>query len=177
VRARVNSEIMDRRFIPKVAGGWEGVEREGYVLGEATAVVRHTLVGGRKLSDADAGPQSEVRYFSVPPGAVTRLEKHEHEHYVIVGEGLGHAIVGDDVREVREHDVVYIPPMEPHQFVNRGDELFGFFCIVPALRDFSQRLSSAEIERMQNTPAGAYIDPDGAPPLRGRHEKALSQRG
>jgi len=158
---------MQRRFVAKVADGWEGVEREGYVPGEATAVVRHTLVGNRKLSDADPGPRNEVRYFSVPSGAVTRLEKHEHEHFVIVGEGVGHAIVGDQVRDVREHDVVYVAPMEPHQFVNRGDEPFGFFCIVPALRDFSQRLSSAEIEHLQTTPAGSYIDPDGAP-LRAR---------
>jgi len=75
----------------------------------------------------------------------------------------GPAIVGDEVREVREHDVVYVPPMESHQFVNRGGERSAF-CIVLALRNFSQCLSSAEIEHLQNTPAGAYIDPDGAPP-------------
>jgi quercetin dioxygenase-like cupin family protein len=107
-----------------------------------------------------------VRYFEVPPGAVTRLEKHEHEHYVIVGQGVGQAIVGEEAREVRQHDVVYVGPLQPHQFVNHADVPFGFFCIVSAQRDFAQLLSAEEVNRLLSSPAGAYIDPAGAPPPR-----------
>ena len=159
---------MQRNIVGKNESGWDGVEREGYVPGVATAVVRHTIVGGRKTSADAPGPSNELRYFAVPPGAVTRLEKHEHEHYVIVGEGVGFAVVGEDVREVREHDVVYVGPLQPHQFVNRGSETFGFFCMVAADRDFSQALRPDEIERLKASPAGDYIDPDGAPPPRAR---------
>ena len=162
-----------RSIVPKESDGWEGVEREGYVPGIVTNVVRHTLVGGRKESSQTPGPSLELRYFSVPPGAVTRLEKHEHEHYVIVGEGAGIAIVGETAREVHRHDVVYVGPFEPHQFVNRGDAPFGFFCVVSSARDFSQRLTSEEIARLQDSPAGRYLDPDGAPPPRPRIEGAL----
>ena len=161
---------MQRRIVRKSDSGWEGVEREGYVPGAQTSVVRHTLIGGRKAAAGDPGPQLELRYFDVPPGAVTRLEKHEHEHYVIVGEGTGFAIVGETVREVRAHDVVYVGPLEPHQFVNRGSEPFGFFCTVSAERDFSQELSAEEIAHLMQTPAGAYIDPHGAPPPRARQK-------
>ncbi len=164
---------MQRNFIEKTSTGWEGVEREGYVPGVETAVVRHTLVGGRKEAPADPGPTNELRYFALPPGAVTRLEKHEHEHYVIVGEGVGYAVVGEAVREVRRHDVVYVAPFEPHQFVNRSDAAFGFFCLVSAVRDFSQELDPIEIERLNASPAGAYIDPHGAPPPRARAATAL----
>ena len=157
-----------RRVIRRAAGGWEGVEREGYVPGIETAVVRHTLIGGRKETEDEAGPSQEVRYFAVPPGAVTRLEKHEHEHFVIVGEGVGHAIVGNDVREIRQHDVVYVAPWEPHQFVNRGTETFGFYCVVSSVRDFSQELDPEEIARLLASPAGLYADPHGAPPPRTR---------
>jgi quercetin dioxygenase-like cupin family protein len=157
-----------RRVVRRADGGWEGVEREGYVPGTQTPVVRHTLIGGRKESNADPGPSQEVRYFALPPGTVTRLEKHEHEHFVIVGEGKGYAIVGSDVREIRPHDVVYVGPWEPHQFVNRSAEQFGFFCIVPAVRDFSQELSEDELRCLMATPAGAYADPHGAPPPRAR---------
>jgi mannose-6-phosphate isomerase-like protein (cupin superfamily) len=153
-----------RRVVRRTAEGWEGVEREGYVPGVPTKVVRHTLIGGRKEGPGDPGPANELRYFEVPPGACSRLEKHEHEHYVIVGRGIGHAIVGETVREVREHDVVYIGPLEPHQFVNRSEEPFGFFCFVSAVRDFSQELSPEEVERLAASPAGAYLDPHGAPP-------------
>jgi mannose-6-phosphate isomerase-like protein (cupin superfamily) len=150
----------------KTEMGWDGVEREGYAPEAPSRVLRHTIVGGRKLSEDSCGPKLEVRYFEVPPGAVTRLEKHEHEHYVIVGQGIGQAIIGEDAREVRRHDVVYVGPLQPHQFVNRGDVPFGFFCIVTAERDFAQLLSAEELSRLLSSPAGAYIDPDGAPPPR-----------
>jgi quercetin dioxygenase-like cupin family protein len=157
-----------RRVTRRTGDGWEGVAREGYVPGIATAVVRHTLIGGRKETAVEPGPSQEVRYFALPPGTVTRLEKHEHEHFVIVGEGTGYAIVGGDVREIRRHDVVYVAPWEPHQFINRSDEPFGFFCIVAAQRDVSQELSPDELRCLMATPAGAYADPHGAPPPRAR---------
>ena len=159
---------MQRAFVEKTSDGWIGVEHEGYVPGIATNVVRHTLVGGRKEAASEAGPSNEVRYFALPPGTVSRLEKHEHEHFVIVGEGVGHAIVGETVREVRVHDVVYVAPLVPHQFVNRGTETFGFFCMVAAERDYSQELSAEELARIEASPAGAYVDPHGAPPPRKR---------
>jgi len=159
---------MQRSVVPKSDTGWEGVEREGYVPGLDTAVVRHTLVGGRKSSASEAGPQNELRYFLLPPGTVSRLEKHEHEHYVIVGEGTGYAIVGETAREVGWHDVVYVAPLEPHQFVNRSQSSFGFFCLVSAQRDYSQELAPEEVARLRRSPAGAYVDPDGAPPPRMR---------
>jgi len=159
---------MAPRFILRSDTGWDDVKREGYVAGESSRVVRHTLVGQRKESDDAPGPTLEMRYFEVPPGAATRLEKHEHEHFVIVGEGVGHAIVGTDVREVRAHDVVYVAPLEPHQFVNRADETFGFFCVVTAHRDFSQQLNAEELAALAASPAGAFADPDAAPPARSR---------
>ena len=63
----------------------------------------------------------ELRYFEVQPGAASRLEKHEHEHYVIVRSGLGYAIIGDTATEIGPNDVIYVGPLELHQFVNRGD--------------------------------------------------------
>ena len=159
---------MQRAIIAKTAEGWDGVDHEGYVPGPKTNVVRHTLIGGRKDEPGLPGPTNEVRYFDLPPGTVSRLEKHEHEHFVIVGAGVGHAIVGETVREVRQHDVVYVGPLVPHQFVNRSDANFGFFCMVSAARDFSQELSPAELEALMASPAGAYADPHGAPPPRRR---------
>jgi quercetin dioxygenase-like cupin family protein len=157
-----------RPIIEKTPDGWAGVEPEGYVPGVRTNVVRHTIVGGRKDDPSAPGPANEVRFFDLPPGTVSRLEKHEHEHYVIVGHGVGFAVVGETVREVRQHDVVYVGPLVPHQFVNKSDAPFGFFCMVSAARDVSQELSPDELERLKASPAGAFIDPYGAPPPRKR---------
>jgi mannose-6-phosphate isomerase-like protein (cupin superfamily) len=164
---------MRSRVVKKVSSGWAGVDPEGYVPGEATAVVRHTIVGGRKCSAGEEGPALELRYFELPPGAVTRLEKHEHEHYVIIGHGRGHAIVGTEVHEVGPHDVVYVGRLEAHQFVNRGAEPFGFFCIVSAVRDVSQELSPEEVERLLASPAGTIADPFGAPRARAEADRSV----
>lgn len=144
--------------------GWDGVEVEGYRPGAATGVERHTIVGGRKDSPGDPGPGTEVRYFELAPGAVSRLEKHEHEHFVIVKRGLGYAIIEQDVTEIATNDVIYVAPLEVHQFVNRGEEPFGFYCIVSAVRDFSQEPTAEDLARLNASPAGKVAKPFAVPP-------------
>ena len=48
----------------------------------------------------------EVRYFEVAPGGFSSLEKHAHEHAVVCVRGLGQALVGDEVHELRPFDLV-----------------------------------------------------------------------
>ncbi len=144
--------------------GWDGVEVEGYRPGAAVGVERHTIVGSRKSDPAQPGPGLELRYFELQPGAVSRLEKHEHEHYVIVRCGLGYAVIGESVREIGASDVIYVAPLELHQFVNRADEPLGFFCIVDACRDISQEPSEEDLTRLAASPAGAIARPGAVPP-------------
>jgi mannose-6-phosphate isomerase-like protein (cupin superfamily) len=160
---------MKHRVVSREGSGWAGVPVEGYQPGAPPGVERHTIIGGRKESPESAGPQNELRYFRLWPGKVSRLEKHEHEHYVIVGEGEGYAILGSELREIKTHDVVYVGPLVPHQFVAKGEQPFGFFCTVSATRDFSQVVSPEELEQIKNSPAGAYVQPDGMP--RPRYER------
>ncbi|MGA8475158.1 MAG: cupin domain-containing protein [Candidatus Cybelea sp.] len=156
---------MQKRIVRTAGSGWEGVEPSGYAPGApGTGVARHTLIGNRKNERADPGPQMELRYFEVQPGAASRLEKHEHEHYVIVRKGLGYAVIDQTVTELAPNDVVYVGPLELHQFVNRGDEPFGFYCFVDTCRDFSQAPSSEELARLEASPAGAIAKPFAVPP-------------
>jgi mannose-6-phosphate isomerase-like protein (cupin superfamily) len=133
---------MRKRVIRATGRGWEGIEPAGYA----------------------PGPQMELRYFEVAPGAASRLEKHEHEHYVIVRRGLGYAVIGDTAIEIGPDDVIYVAPSELHQFVNRGDEPFGFYCFVEACRDFSQGPTPEELARLEASPAGAVAKPFAIPP-------------
>jgi mannose-6-phosphate isomerase-like protein (cupin superfamily) len=145
--------------------GWEGVEPAGYTPNApGTGVARHTIVGTRKSDPSEPGPRMELRYFEVQPGSASRLEKHEHEHYVVVRTGKGYAVVGDQAFEVAADDVVYVAPSELHQFINRGDRPFGFYCFVESLRDIPQVPTDAELERLQDTPAGAVAKPHAVPP-------------
>lgn len=156
---------MQHRVVRAAPHGWEGVESSGYAPNEPrTGVARHTIVGTRKNDPSEPGPKMELRYFEVAPGAASRLEKHEHEHYVVVRTGLGYAVVGDEVTELRADDVVYVGPNELHQFVNRGDVPFGFYCFVESCRDFPQVPSAQELERLNASPAGAVAKPNAVPP-------------
>jgi quercetin dioxygenase-like cupin family protein len=166
---------MKQRVVSVEGTGWTGIPVEGYQPGAPPGVERHTLVGGRKESTEGSGPQNEVRYFRLFPGKVSRLEKHEHEHYVIVGEGEGYAILGEELHEIKTHDVVYVGPLVPHQFVTKGDRPFGFFCTVSATRDFSQVVSPEELELIKNSPGGKYVQPDGMPRPRLERKKAEAQ--
>lgn len=153
-----------KRVIRAKEHGWEDVAVEGYRPGAAVGVERHTIVGGRKADPNEPGPSKELRYFELQPGAVSRLEKHEHEHFVIVKRGLGYAIVNDTVTEIASNDVVYVGPLELHQFVNRGNEPFGFYCFVDAMRDFSQEPTQEELDRLMASPAGKVAKPFAVPP-------------
>jgi quercetin dioxygenase-like cupin family protein len=161
---------MKRRVFHATAAGWEGIPVEGYQPGDAanTGVARHTIIGARKNEGGDPGPNMELRYFELQPGAASRLEKHEHEHYVIVRAGAGYAIIGDTATDVGPGDAVYVGPLELHQFVNRGDTPFGFYCIVDACRDFSQEPTQADLARLEASPAGAVAKPFAVPPPRKR---------
>ncbi len=156
---------MSRRVFRAAEHGWEGIEPSGYAAdAPKTGVARHTIVGTRKSAPDEAGPRMELRYFEVEPGAASRLEKHEHEHYVIVRKGYGYAVLGDAVSELSPNDVVYVPPLELHQFVNRAEEPFGFYCIVDSCRDFSQAPTEEDLARLEASPAGAVAKPFAIPP-------------
>ena len=160
----METKATQRRVIRTQGNGWDGVPVEGYRPGAAAGVERHTIVGGRKDDAAQPGPSSELRYFELQPGAVSRLEKHEHEHFVIVKRGEGYAVINDTLTEIAPNDVVYVGPLEVHQFVNRGDEPFGFYCFVDAMRDFSQEPSEEELARLMASPAGKVAKPFAVPP-------------
>lgn len=156
---------MKQRIIRASAHGWQGVEPAGYAAQTPdTGVTRHTIVGSRKNDPSEPGPKMELRYFEVQPGAASRLEKHEHEHYVVVRSGAGYAVIGDDVSELGANDVVYVGPLVLHQFVNRGDTPFGFYCFVDSCRDFPQTATPEELARLQASPAGAIAKPFAVPP-------------
>ena len=102
---------MRRRVIRAARDGWEGVEPAGYSPdAPGTGVARHTIVGNRKSDASEPGPRWSCATSRLQPGAASRLEKHEHEHYVIVRRGLGYAVIGDTATEIGPNDVVYVGP-------------------------------------------------------------------
>jgi quercetin dioxygenase-like cupin family protein len=129
-------------FYPFSEYTWEGVKTEAYKLepGNFANIVRNAIVGARGESC-----HFDLRYFEISEGGFSSLEKHQHEHVVICIRGQGKVRMGKKVRDVNFLDVVYISSQTPHQFINKGKEPFGFFCIVDRERDRPQELDLGSI--------------------------------
>ena len=87
------------------------------------------------LISAEEGPNFAMRRFVIEPGG--RMPEHtnlvEHEQFVL----KGHAKVGiaENLFEVKQNDVVFIPAGVPHWYEPLGTEPFEFLCMVPNTED------------------------------------------
>ncbi len=125
----VGSRVM--RFQPDFR--WDGVPVTEYkeTAKHHCGVSRATLVG----PGGGETTAFHVRYFEVEPGGYTTLEKHVHEHVVLVLRGRGQVRLGSVLHELSFGDAVYVAPNEVHQLRNPSTEPFGFLCLVDARRD------------------------------------------
>jgi quercetin dioxygenase-like cupin family protein len=101
----------------------------------------------------------ELRYFEMDAHGFSSLERHEHAHAVMILRGRGQCMVGDEVRDVKQFDLVTIPGWTWHQFRANAGEPFGFLCMVNVARDRPVLPSSDELARMRANPAvAAFLD-------------------
>ena len=91
----------------------------------------------------------ELRYFEMAAGGYSTLERHDHMHAVMILRGHGQCLVGDEVRPVKQFDLVTIPSMTWHQFRATDGEPLGFLCMVNALRDKPQLPDQQELEELK----------------------------
>ncbi|MCB1959618.1 MAG: cupin domain-containing protein [Rhodocyclaceae bacterium] len=127
---------------------WEAVDLLAYKAeGEAPFkdVTRQRLFASAALG-------CELRYFEVAAGGHSTLERHAHEHAVMVLRGRGGCLVGERVTEVGPHDLVHIPAWHWHQFRATAGESLGFLCMVNAERDRPQLPSAAEWAALRADP-------------------------
>lgn len=127
---------------------WQGVDVHAYKQeGEAPFrdITRQTLF-------AEAGMAADLRYFEMAPGGHSTLERHDHMHAVMIFRGHGQCLVGDEVRDVREHDLITIPGMTWHQFRAAADAAMGFLCMVDRQRDRPQLPAQSDIEKLRALP-------------------------
>ena len=104
---------------------WEGVIPKAYET--KPGVVRHILIGENEGSE-----NFIIRYFSIEPGCVSNLERHPHEHGVVILHGKGRVQLNEEFFEIGAMDAIYITGDDLHQFTNVGDEPFGFICVIKA---------------------------------------------
>ena len=83
------------------------------------------------IGPAEKAPNFALRYFEIEPGGWTSLDRHAHDHGVVVLRGHGQVLLDQEEHEIAFGDVVYVPPDEVHQFKNSGEEPLGFLCVIP----------------------------------------------
>ena len=93
-----------------------------------------------------------LRYFEVAPGGHSTLERHEHVHAVMILRGHGRCLVGEQVFEVAEQDLVHIPAMIWHQFRAAEDAPLGFLCMVNTVRDRPRLPDDADLVALRSLP-------------------------
>ncbi len=92
------------------------------------------VVGVRKkvlIGPSDGAPTFAVRLFRVAPEGHTPHHSHPHEHGVVVLKGEGELVAGGKKLRIEAGMVAFVPPGEPHQFLNKGAGPLEFLCIVP----------------------------------------------
>ncbi len=107
---------------------YESVPIKAYAEGNATrGSTRRVLIGRDEGAD-----DFIIRYFTIPPGGHSALEHHRHPHGVVIVQGRGRVLLGDDWTEVGVGDAVYVEPDEVHQFQAGDGGPLGFVCVIPA---------------------------------------------
>ena len=159
----VNTMATGERAVHRKAGDdfqWEGVERRPYKEDERALFKTVT----RQILFSDPELHGELRYFEVAPGGFSTLERHEHMHAVLILRGSGRCLVGEEVRPLKTHDLVTVPPWTWHQFRATGDEPLGFLCLVNARRDKPPLPYAQELADLQENPEiGAFLGQTAGP--------------
>jgi len=106
---------------------WQGIEIHKYGDKELEGVTRQVIIGPQDQSSNFA-----VRYFRLEPGTSSNLERHSHEHGVVVMHGHARLQLNDDLIDLKTYDSIFISGDDLHQFTAMGNEPFGFLCVVPA---------------------------------------------
>ena len=83
------------------------------------------------VSQKDGAPNFALRMFEIQPGGHTPFHQHCWEHEVFVLEGQGELVLAGEKRPFKRYDAMYVDPDVFHQFLNTGDSVLKFLCIIP----------------------------------------------
>jgi quercetin dioxygenase-like cupin family protein len=83
------------------------------------------------IAQSSGADNFAMRVIEVQPGAATPFHTHPFEHETYVLEGVGGLRTGDSETPLRVGSFAFVPPDIKHQFVNRGEALLRFICVIP----------------------------------------------
>ena len=83
------------------------------------------------ISEEEA-PNFIMRRFEIKPLGQIGVHSHDWEHEIFILQG-NVVLINDkgDRESVSSGEFVFIPPNEPHGYINEGNETVAFICMVP----------------------------------------------
>lgn len=97
-----------------------------YRTDASTGITKQVLLGM-----AEGTTDFIVRYFTIPPGGKSALDRHEHQHGVVITQGTGRVLLDEQWHPVSTGDAVFTDTNEIHQFEATGISPLGFICVIP----------------------------------------------
>ena len=104
---------------------WQGVALRDYGKEGFTGVSRQVVIGPQ-----DDSYNFAIRYFRVEPGCSTNLERHAHEHGVVIVHGRARLQINEDFHELDTWDAAFISGNDLHQLTAISDIPMGFLCVI-----------------------------------------------
>lgn len=102
------------RIAEQAAGPWRPGQVVREVVGEAQ--------GSRSVS---------MQHFTVEPGAVTPLHRHDVDEALLVLDGQLRVRIEDEWSDAEAGDVCLLPANTPHEFVGAGDGMSEIMVVFP----------------------------------------------
>ncbi len=96
------------------------------VVEQGTGTTTRQMLLGPEIT-----PNFQMRRFIMQPGSFmpNHTNSVEHEQYVLGGSAM--VGIGNIVYEVKQGDVLFIPPGVPHWYEVQGDAPYEFLCLGP----------------------------------------------
>lgn len=111
---------------------WDGTRSRMYQNDENNQVSETWMIGKKEGAQNFA-----FRYYQLSPGSHSRKEQHLHDHGMLVLQGKGEILLGEQIHPISRGDIIYIAPDLLHQVNNTSGEALGFICVIPARREKS----------------------------------------
>ncbi|WP_217913978.1 cupin domain-containing protein [Miltoncostaea marina] len=93
------------------------------------------------MSSATGTAASASVYFELDPGAHVGVHTDSAEEFLVIMEGSGLGLVGEETAPVHAGQVVLVPPMVRHDVTNTGDgplRVFGTFAAPTVVSEFEE---------------------------------------
>ena len=118
---------------------WEGTRSRQYQNDQVNQVSETWLIGKKEGAENFA-----FRYYQVEADGFTRKEQHPYDHGMLILQGEGEVLLGNQTHYISQGDIIHIPPDALHQISNIGDGPLGFLCVIPARREKGGKIVWAE---------------------------------